>query len=378
MVLMKRVAIISENFDMGGMQRVAGVIGKSISNYEDVYYYSMFSKANFYNIDKNFFVGDVTVTQKIKFLRFWRYRKRIDIMINGQYSVAKYYSKDIQLLIDWVKSKKIDTVILCGPFLIAMIPYFKEKIDIKIIGWIHNNYDIYLNEYTRPFNNDYLEGLNRADALVCLTEYDRKKFLKHNANCKLIYNPVTISNNKVSTLTEKNISFTGRVDYKHKGIDFLLLIAALLPKDWTITIAGGGEKKQVKKLKADINKMHLQNRVIFLGPKGIEDLKKHYLNSSIYLMTSRWEGMPLVLAEAMSFGLPIIAFSESGSNEVLKNGDYGILVDNGNINILEKELRRLIKDIELRKEYQEKSIERVKKFDILKISEKWLKLIDSI
>lgn len=66
-------------------------------------------------------------------------------------------------------------------------------------------------------------------------------------------------------------------------------------------------------------------------------------------MTSRWEGMPLVLAEAMSFGLPIIAYEQSGSDEVLEHGDYGILVSNGNIDSMVENLSLLMASLDLRK-----------------------------
>lgn len=55
-------------------------------------------------------------------------------------------------------------------------------------------------------------------------------------------------------------------------------------------------------------------------------MRNHYLNSSIYLMTSRLERFGLVLAEAMSFGLPIIAFSQSVSEEALTKGEYGVCI----------------------------------------------------
>lgn len=66
-------------------------------------------------------------------------------------------------------------------------------------------------------------------------------------------------------------------------------------------------------------------------------------------MTSRWEGFGLVLTEAMSFGLPIIAFENSGSNEVLDNGKYGIVVEQGNVEEFSRELNRMISDYDLRK-----------------------------
>lgn len=111
--------------------------------------------------------------------------------------------------------------------------------------------------------------------------------------------------------------------------------------------------------------------MILLGALNGKELNNHYLNSSIYIMTSRWEGMPLVLAEAMSFGLPIIAFSQTGSNEVLANGKYGVLVENGNVSELTNQLIMLINDVEKRKQYQKLSLERVEDFQLKNIITKW-------
>ena len=94
--------------------------------------------------------------------------------------------------------------------------------------------------------------------------------------------------------------------------------------------------------------------IYYEGVKKDEALSSHYINSSIYVMTSRWEGMPLVLAEAMNFGLPIIAIEQTGANEVLKNGEYGIVIEQGNIIEFNKQLNRLIEDKKLREYYQKK------------------------
>lgn len=65
-------------------------------------------------------------------------------------------------------------------------------------------------------------------------------------------------------------------------------------------------------------------------------------------MTSRWEGFGLVLVEAMDFGLPILAFSRTGSNEVIANGKHGVLVENGDVSELTNQLTMLINDVEKR------------------------------
>ena len=93
------------------------------------------------------------------------------------------------------------------------------------------------------------------------------------------------------------------------------------------------------------------------------------------MSTSRWEGFGLVLLEAMSFGLPIIAFKQSGSKDILNDGEFGVLVKQGDVLELSRKLNYLINDIEVRRNFQKKSLERVNKYTPDKILKMWLNLI---
>lgn len=375
---MKKIAFINENFEIGGLQRVTSLIGMASSEKYEVYFYSMFSNENFYGIKKNFYHGDTKKIKGLKFLKLGMIFNGISVLFSGQYNLNRYYKRDITLLIDWLENKKIDVAIFSGSFAISISSFLGKESNVKVIGWAHNNFDIYMDLYAKKTKNAYIVGLKQANGLVCLTNYDLSKFSIYNSKTRLIYNPLTLKNTIISSLSAKNISFTCRIDYKHKGIDYLIQVAKLLPVGWTITIAGSGSKDQVERLKKDIKSNSLQDVVIYQGALKGEKLKKHYLESSIYLMTSRWEGFGLVLTEAMSFGLPIIAFSQSGSDEVLDNGKYGILVDNGNVKELSKQILKLTENLELRMKYQEKSLQRIKDFDLENIKNQWTELIESL
>ena len=251
-------------------------------------------------------------------------------------------------------------------------------VNVKCIAWVHNNFDYYAKYYTKGYTNEFFTGVKQADATVCLTHSDLKKYAKISENSLCIYNPLTLNNKHISSLKNKQICFTGRIDFAQKGIDYLIEVAKKIPEDWVISVAGGGKKAEVDKLSELIGKLGLENKLNFKGPLLDEGLKQHYLGSSVYLMTSRWEGMPLVLAEAMCFGLPIVAFEQSGSSEVLAKGKYGALIEQGNIGALMRKLKKLMNDISTRKYYQQLSLQRVKDFDVSSITTDWLHLIDSI
>lgn len=375
-----KICILNEGFGIGGLERVTSVVGESLSNYYDVFFYSMFSSENFYNIENNFIVGSDVSKKRNKYLNPNNYLKKTSYLLNKKIIPSKYHQKEVSALCKWIRSQEINVLIISSPILISFIPDITKKSNVKCIAWLHNNYDVYMDDYTKKFNEAFVNGLESANAAVCLTQYDLERYRIHNKNTKCIYNPLTIEHkeNDLADLSKKNIAFTGRIAFDHKGIDYLIEVAKSLPLDWTITMAGDGTAEQKQKLLSLISENSLEKTVIFKGPLKGETLNEHYRNASIYLMTSRWEGMPLVLAEAMSFGLPIIAFSQSGSNEVLENGKYGVLVKNGDILEMNMRLNDLISDIEQREELSKKSLERVNSFDLDKITHQWRHLLESL
>jgi len=101
------------------------------------------------------------------------------------------------------------------------------------------------------------------------------------------------------------------------------------------------------------------------------ELRDHYRNSSLFLQTSRWEGLPLVLVEAMSFGLPVIAMRQTGSAEVLNDGEFGVLVGNGDVDGTAIAIQRLINSRQQQLDLAEKSLNRVRDFQIEPILKQW-------
>lgn len=370
-----KIVIVGNDFNMGGIQRVSKVIGEKIAEAHNVYFYSVYNTNNYYNIENNFIDASFPLTVEF-FLRLYSKSLRTieSVIRKGEFSQARYKKAFLNKLIHFIENNNIDIVILTSPVLITSIFYLKRNTKAKYIAWLHNNYDTYINKYTKGYNQEFYKGLKSADKVVCLTKYDYTKYSLLNDKTTYIYNPLTIDNKRTSELTNKKICFTGRIEFEHKGIDRLLKVAKYLPSDWKIELAGTGKKDQVAKLKKIIKDERLEQKIIFKGPLK-EELINHYLESSIYLMTSRWEGMPLVLAEAMSFGLPIVAFEQTGSSEVLDGGNFGVLIENGNIEEMVKQLKKLVNSFDLRKEYQKLSLQRVQDFDMKKIIGKWLSLI---
>lgn len=373
------IVFVNEIFGMGGLERVSYVVGEGISSYKNVYFYSCFSDDNFYDIPKNFIDGRDFLL-KVPFLNKVKNKsmRLIDKIKGEEYNPSKTMHFTLMKLVKFINNNDIDVAVISGPLLIACIPFIKHRTKVKTVAWLHNNYDVYMNDYAELFLTSFKDGLNVSNGAVCLTESDLKKYKHLNEKTVRISNPLTVISNGKSDLKNKIISFTGRYSFEHKGIDFLVEIAKKIPTDWKISVAGTGNTNEIKKFEQLIKQNNLEKKIILRGPLKDNLLNEHYINSSIYLMTSRWEGFGLVLLEAMNFGLPIIAFSQSGSKEILEDGKYGMIIENGNVEEIVKAINQMCSDINIRKQYQQLSLNRISDFEGNQITKEWIKYIDEL
>lgn len=373
----QKVAFVVDKIDMGGLQRVNSVIVNELSNkHKEVYLYSLQKFSPVFEIHKNVHVyyGEKNKLEHLFVFGLKGLRKSLKYAIKKNFFLSEKYQ--IMKLNEFLNENNIDTVILNSPAIMFASNLRENNPNLNIFLWIHNSADVYFNNYFKDSKKELIRNIQVADSIIALTRKDELQFLKFNPNVELIHNPVTIENNgEKSKLNNKIISVVGRLDIEHKGLDFLIPLSCKLKDGWIIEIIGDGNRGTKEKLKKMIKEANVEEKLVFRGSLHGKNLKEQYIHSSIYLMTSRWEGFPLVLAEAMTFGLPVIAFEQSGSAEVLNNGEYGILVENGNVKELVNQLNLLCTNRSLRKKYQDLSLERVKSFNLPTITEQWENII---
>ena len=137
----------------------------------------------------------------------------------------------------------------------------------------------------------------------------------------------------------------GRIVHQ-KGLDLAMhALSGLKDLDWEWRIAGDGP--QIDFLKLLANQLSIADRVQFLGWQSREQLIEQYQQASLFLFPSRHEGMPNAVLEAMASGLPVIASRIAGNEELVVDGETGLLFPSENVDALRIALRQLITDASL-------------------------------
>lgn len=289
----------------------------------------------------------------------------------------KFHSKYITALIEiyrlyrLVKREKIDVLISAGGIFFALAQFS----DCRHIMWDHVSFwhGNRIQQYCRRLAS------RKAYAVVTLTADNRQAFSKiERAKAKIITinNPASWAVNCSCNVESHQIISVGYVG-RQKGFDLLLEAWRKIPgeirDDWRLIIAGDDEG-DMSRLKQFLIDNKIEN-IDFLGFRS--DVPELLIRSSIYVMSSRWEGMPMVLLEAQSVGLPIVSFDcKTGPAEILTS-KCGILVEAEDTSQLAGALEKLMKDKQLREQLSAGAIDNVNRFTPEKIIVQWIKLFEA-
>lgn len=254
-----------------------------------------------------------------------------------------------------------------GSFKIAELHVTKE--------FYRPNFDSNLNNWLQQQRDrSRASKLKMMDAVVFLTHQEKYLWpeLQH---VHVIPNPLVFSATTISSCTAKQVIAVGRY-VPQKGFDLLIAAWAIVHgrhPDWVLKIYGEGTGVD---LQGQIDRLALSD-VCTLRPTT-SAIEEKYGESSIFVLSSRYEGFGMVLAEAMSCGLPTVAFNcPSGPSEIIKHEVDGFLVDNGHIAQLADRICQLIEDEALRKEMGMRAKENSARFHMQNIALQWKELFDT-
>lgn len=271
------------------------------------------------------------------------------------------------------KENSFDFVLGIGTYINILLAIINDKNNYKTIGCEHSSFNnaSYLWKFLRK------KLYYKLSVVVSLTEYDKKNLQKINKNVVVIPNSCSFTIKEKSKLENYKIVSLGRFSYE-KGYDLMIEMFSefcKLNKSFNLEIYGdGGEKHNIKKL---IKKYNLEQRIsIFSTNKNVIPI---YLNSSIYLMTSRFEGLPMVLIEALECGLPLIAYNcKTGPAELIKDGENGFLIPCFDKILMAQKLNELCNNFELRKTMGKNSKKMSEQFQSKNIIKKWEDLFNNL
>ena len=266
---------------------------------------------------------------------------------------------------------------------ILTLPYrfvIESHICISDVRQEFRQHNVILKLFGKYLDSIHFKTMNKADALVSLTSADKTNWEKHvNIPIFVIPNLVTVYPNDISCYSERSnrIICVGRLT-RQKGFDYLIKAWALIANKypgWKIDIFGSGDLEDF--LIQMIDNYNLKESITINKPTS--NIFEEYDRSSIYILSSRYEGFCLVLLEAMSFGIPCISFNcPHGPSDMITNGEEGILVPVGDINKLAESIEWMITHKEERGRMSQNSREKVKYYLAENIMPQWVELFNKI
>lgn len=225
---------------------------------------------------------------------------------------------------------------------------------------------------------DYSWNINKYDQIVILTNEDKELNWKNNSKVSVISNPVTFDTNiKTAPLTNKKIITAGRLVYQknHKSLINAWKIVDQKHPDWQLEIWGDGALKN--ELSKQINTLGLNNKVLLMGYTN--DIISRMLQASGCVLSSLYEGISLVLIEAMSCGLPVISYScQCGPKDLIEHGKNGFLCKVNDETKLAEYICSIIEDDKLRIRMGQASKKKSEEFRIEKIATQWINLFQTL
>ena len=388
---MKICLLVDSIFSIGGVQRVTAVIAKELAKEYDVTIITFDSPnnkdTNLYGLHEAGIQYRFFSYPKIGFIKnlccklysgLYLKCKPQSKWTSDLYSYSSFPSELRNALVEELKQGGYDIIIGVHAPLAARLATIRPKFkNVKFIGWLHNSYQALFGEGSMYFGEKrkrhYIYQFRKLDQVIVLCKNDAQLFHQYDSQFTpmVIYNPLTLRPGNPSTGNTKHFLAVGRFTPLHKGIDLLISAFHLFVKnntEWELDIVGEGPEGDC--YQSLIDKYHLENRIHI--HHFTNDIQSYYSKAQIFVLSSRWEGMPLVLVEAMSHGLPVVTSDLPICKEIL--GEFGMYFKNGDV----KELAQRLEEATRINwpEKSQKALEIANEFDINQIIGQWKCLIE--
>lgn len=372
----KKIKFLLLHLGYGGIETSTINTANALGGKYDVELVSLYNlKENQeYKINKNIIVKHLYDGEpnRLAFNNALANKKIINILCEGLKAIKILILKK-SLIIKEIRCNDSDVIISTRmEFSILLSKYgFADTLKIAQEHTYHNNEKKYINTIKYKYANiDYLLALTNGLA------NDYKEFLINNDHTKVVVMPNMLIDypKKLSKLDKKNIIYVGRLHSEKRVNELINIFSKIDNKNSKFYIVGDG--KELQNLECIIKKLKLKTKVKLLGYLNNNDIEKHMLDSSVFVMASISEGLPMVLLEAMSYGLPCIAYeTNSGINDIIDDNINGYIIKDRNKEEFINKLQLLLFDFNKKNNMQKRVLLKSKEFSKKNILKIWLKIL---
>lgn len=310
-------------------------------------------------------------------------------LITRQFSIPSLRRKHRRLLTELLLQERADIVVSMYSGEMKFLPFIedgsKKVLEIHFANTYlldmmriaHDNNPIF-NLVARYRRWRSFSAIRRYDKFVVLTREDLAVWARYDMrNIEYIPNFIDDIPAESCDYATKRVISVGRHNAQ-KGFDFLIrswaIVSGRFP-DWRLAVVGGGDSGDHQRLAEELG---VGGTIDFVAPT--KHIEQEYLKSSIYVMSSRFEGLPMVLVEAAAYGLPMVSYAcQCGPRDIIENGVNGLLVDKvGDVNGLAEALMVVMGDQDMRSEMGGCAKRGAQQYTMSEVLPKWDKLFDGL
>lgn len=379
---MKIVYYLPSLYAPGGLERIVTFKANYFAEHFDGYditivtseqrdappHFPLSNKVKHVDINVSF---DVPYTQSaisklLKYpFRYYRFKKRLTHVLNE-------LQPDITISTLRRELNFLHTIndgsVKIGEFHVTRYKYGSEAVKSK---------NPFLKLVKKRWADNFVKNLSRLTRMIILTKEGASDWPELN-NISVIPNPIsTPQKEQYSDGLSKQVIAVGRYA-PQKGFDLLVpawKIVSQQHPDWILHIYGEGTLR--KALQKQIDDQQLTHTCLL--KHTVSNIADKYCESSIFVLSSRFEGLPLVLGEAMAYGVAPVTFTcPCGPRDMITDGQDGLLVENGNIELLAKKICYLIEHENIRKEMGQQAHLTAQRFTMEQVALQWKNLFEEV
>lgn len=294
---------------------------------------------------------------------------------------AYLFFKGVKALAQFIKREK-PSILIGNDFLInimLVIAKYRARSKVKIIGWEHISLEEPIISARKQLQRLRDFFYKKLEALVVITKSDADFCDRTGIKAFLISHPKSFTFDGTVDYAHKNILTIARLSYQ-KGLDLYLQLIASLKHNmngWMFTLVAKEDDIKMAELEKMIAQYDVGSYINIQTPHS--NVIDFYKQASIYLLTSRYEGLPLTLIEAQTCGLPCVSFDcKTGPSDIITQNVDGFIIPPFRITEMAEKLSMLMQSEELRERMGKDAQKASERYDEAPIIASWYQLIDHL